>query len=131
MGFFSKRRDAQNQALAKAVAQAVVEALKPPDRPRLAEAGEFFNSSLDGMGKFLANAGDLAIRGAAAAMGQRGGRKTQAKRREAQKKAVRENPSCPMCVNPLRRDVTFEMIAEHRKHTTEDFPNPPPEQPEQ
>jgi hypothetical protein len=113
---FEARRRKRNQELAAAVAVAVVEALKPADRPRLQEAGDFFESSLKGMTGFLSQAGDLALRGAASALGQRGGRRTQQRKRERARAIAREHPACPMCVNPMRRDVTFEMIAEHRKH---------------
>lgn len=119
MWWRKKRETEFAQTVANAVAQAVVEALKHAKPTPEAQAGEFFSNALSGMSGFLNGAGDLALRGAASALGQRGGRKTAAKRqRQAaeQSRLARPAPQCPLCRDPHFKHVTVEMIQNHRRH---------------
>lgn len=43
------------------------------------------------------------------------GRKGIQRRRELARQRV-EQPTCPLCANPLRRDVTIEMVRQHAQH---------------
>jgi len=99
------------------VAEALAEHLPKVDKPSLDEAGNFYAKAIDSMGNFLGNAGDLALRGAASALGQRGGRASGAKR-AAKKIAATVNPpsACPLCKDPSFRFVTVPMIQAHRSH---------------
>lgn len=53
----------------------------------------------------------LNTRQAARALGSRGGRVTQERKKQA-----RQRSGCPLCVDPQRSDVTVEMIQKHREH---------------
>jgi hypothetical protein len=97
-------------------------ALSVSDIPVLAEAfAKSFASQIETNTKiatifaeFTAKMGEMSIRQAARAMGQRSGESRARKREAARKKPS----SCPLCENPLRRDVTVEMIRRHREHDT-------------
>jgi hypothetical protein len=123
---FRKRREKELAALAQAVAAAVVQALGERPKTDLAAAGEFGGQMLDGMSKFLAGAGDIALRGAASQLGQRGGKRTaQRKRqmREAQEAAQRR-PVCKLCRDPMARPLTVQEINLHREHENNVFASP-------
>ena len=71
--------------------------------------------------KFLEMIQGMTARQAARMMGQRSG-EVRRERRAARPKP----PSCALCANPARRDVTLEMVRVHREHATEyELPLPP------
>lgn len=131
MGLFFTRK--KQEALVKEITQAAVtaaiaavqEQLSRPSHPSLDEAGGFYGKAIDSMGNFLANAGELALRGAASAMGQRGGRAT-ARNRAAKRVPPTARPvvECELCRNPLTRNVTVESIMRHRQHEYSGPPSP-------
>jgi hypothetical protein len=115
---FSRNRKKLVQELSAAVGEAVREALKEANKPKLDDFGSFYEKTLGGMSSFMNGAADVAIRGAASALGQRGGRKTQARKRARIELANARNnsPPCPLCRDPLARNITVEQILEHRRH---------------
>jgi len=81
-----------------------------------------FKNQLDGNAKiagvfsdFTKSLGELTMRQAAQRLGSRGGRRS-AERRAAQK----VKSDCPLCRNPLTRNVTVPIIEAHRMHEQED-----------
>lgn len=66
---------------------------------------------LEQMGGFLSVLEDASAKRAAQVLGARGGRRTGERR-----KALPKPPACPLCANPSRRDVTWEMVASHKAH---------------
>lgn len=72
---------------------------------------EIESKLLADMGGFLGVLQEASARKAAAVLGSRGGRASQAK-----KKKRLAAPQCPLCADPMRRDVTTEMVDFHRKH---------------
>lgn len=113
MGFFAKRR----QLLAQAIAEAVAQALSERSRTKPVEIADAGAKMLESMTGFLTGAGDLALRGAASALGQRGGKRTAERRRARLMPAkTADRPACPLCKDPQFRHVTVEMIVAHRQH---------------
>jgi hypothetical protein len=83
--------------------------------------GRVFDSQahqIEQTSRFLDSLQDLSARKAAQIMGSRGGRRTQ-ERKAKQRELSLSSRGCPLCANPMRRDVTVEMIQEHRKHAPE------------
>lgn len=106
------------QTVATAVAQAVGETLKEAQKPKLDDFGGFYEKTLGGMAQFLNGASDVALRGAASALGQRGGRRTQQRKRErlAAAQSAPTARSCKLCRDSHARNLTVDDILEHRKH---------------
>jgi len=63
---------------------------------------------------FLATLQDMSAKKAAQVMGQRGGRRTQERKRAPRLLTI--EPECGLCVDENRRDVTVEMIKGHAQH---------------
>ena len=70
-------------------------------------------SQIEAVGGLLAKMSELSTKRAAQALGSRGGR-ARVRNELARRSAA--SGGCPLCVNPMFRDVTVEIIAEHRKH---------------
>jgi hypothetical protein len=119
MGMFRRRRENLIRDVTAAVMVAVEERLKATTKADPADIADVGAKMLGGMTDFLKGAGDIALRGAASAMGQRGGRRTQEKRRAAKRLAFESNQpaaECDLCRDPLTRNVSIEMIMRHRAH---------------
>jgi hypothetical protein len=116
MGFFARRRAALTEAVTRAVLEAVEKRLDERSKPRIDEVGDVAAKMLGSMTGFLSGAGDLALRGAASALGQRGGRRTQDKRRQLKRLPAGTPAACELCRDPYTRNLTVEMIARHRAH---------------
>lgn len=67
---------------------------------------------LEQMGGFLSVLEEASARKAAAVLGARGGRAAGVSK--ARKRLA--GPTCPLCADPMRRDVTIEMVNQHRAH---------------
>lgn len=106
MGWFSRRREEREAKQAASIAGALVQAL-----PETAKSQAQFGAMVGGWIKDL---GDLSVRRSAALMGARGGRTTQNRRRLRQ--ATRANGTCPLCLDSNFKDVSVQMIVEHRNH---------------
>jgi len=63
---------------------------------------------------FLATLQDMSAKKAAQVMGQRGGRRTQERKRA--RRLLTSEPECGLCVDENRRDVTVEMVKAHAQH---------------
>ncbi len=63
---------------------------------------------------FLSSLQEISAKKAAQIMGQRGGRQTQARKRA--RIEARAEIRCGLCEDPLRRDVTVEMVRAHASH---------------
>ena len=115
---FRRRREKERAELVQAIVQAVTQAIGERSKPDLAQAGEFGGKMLDGMAKFLDGAGEIALRGAASQLGQRGGKRTQARRRAtlAAQEQEQRKPVCKLCRDPLARPLTVAEILNHREH---------------
>ncbi len=74
---------------------------------------------------FLTELQAISAKKAAQIMGQRGGRRTQ-ERKRARLMAPAEQ-ECGLCLDPDRRDVTVEMIRAHNQHIALPRANPPQE----
>lgn len=112
---FKKTRDRIVRETAEAVLAALDQRQADGKKPDLAAVGDFYEKTLGGMSNFLSGAGDLALRGAASLMGQRGGRAKAAKRRAAMP-AANGRVACRLCVNEMVRNPTVAEIMEHRRH---------------
>jgi hypothetical protein len=62
---------------------------------------------------FLTALQEISARKAAQIMGQRGGRRTQERKRL---RLAGPQQQCALCVEPNRRDVTVEMVHAHNQH---------------
>lgn len=98
-----KRRQSELQAVQSTLAQALEGGFA-----RLLEAQA---KMVETNGHFLAEMGQIQVRQAARALGARGGARTAAK-----KAATKKAAACPLCQDPMRQDVTVEMISFHRQH---------------
>ena len=117
MGNFRRRREQLVTDVSRAVLTALEERLKAAPAQSPADIAAVGAQMLGGMTEFLKGAGDLALRGAASALGQRGGRRTQERKRAAKRLAAESQPpNCELCRDPLTRHVTVEMILQHRSH---------------
>lgn len=110
MGWFKRRKEAEQASLVATMSAAFAQALAGVLG---AQTEQIKQSSA-----FLGTLQDLSARKAAQVMGSRGGRKTQ-ERKKAAKAAAATAQACPLCENPQRRGVTLEMIAFHRQHEAE------------
>jgi hypothetical protein len=72
---------------------------------------------------FLGQMQDLSIKTAMRAAGQRGGLKTQ-ERKRAKKAAAPSERQCVLCVNPMHRGTTLEQIEFHRQHENPEIEAP-------
>ncbi len=70
---------------------------------------------------FIGSLGEMSTKQAARIMGQR----SAARRGGAFKQPRKIKIDCPLCANPGRRDVSVEMIKEHRKHGEDSSTLPP------
>lgn len=116
MGWLQRRQERFATAVAVAVAQAIDDRLASLSHNKPSEVIDASGKMLGAMTGFLTGASELALKGAASALGQRGGRKTQALKRKALQSAPRERPACPVCRDPNSRTLTVEQILEHRRH---------------
>jgi hypothetical protein len=116
--FISRRKlEAMRQQIVADVLAALDARHGGSTKPSLAEAGDFYASAIGAMGKFLEQSGDLAVRGAASALGQRGGRAKAAKRAaKAVAAAIKPADECAICRDPLTRNLSVESINRHRFH---------------
>jgi len=88
---------------------------------KLVEAiGQAFGATLSAQAQvmkqnsdFLTALQEISAKKAAQIMGQRGGRRTQERKRA--RLAARET-DCGLCLDPDRRDVTVEMVRAHNQH---------------
>ncbi len=131
--WFKSRR----QKLIADVTAAVVDALAK-QAPTAKEApydsvGKFYAETLGGMSSFLTQAGELALSGAMAAMGRRGGKAKARNRAErlARLAAAPKPSDCELCRDPQTRNVTVESIREHRIHESKGTTNRNGSAPEQ
>jgi hypothetical protein len=80
------------------------------------------SKNVEVMTGFLQAVQELAVKRAASALGQRGGRKSaesRARARNARRPAQSPSaPTCPLCQDINFRDVTVEMITAHRAHSS-------------
>src|SRR5215472_13201647 len=106
MGWFRARRERRDAEQAATIAGALVQALAETAKSQ-AQFGQM-------VGGWIKDLGDLSVKRSAALMGARGGRTTQNRRRLRQ--ANMRSGSCPLCVDENYRDVTVQMISEHRSH---------------
>jgi len=65
---------------------------------------------------FLATLQDMSAKKAAQVMGQRGGRRTQERKRARAQLLAPPHPECGLCIDPNRRDVSVEMVRAHNQH---------------
>jgi hypothetical protein len=65
--------------------------------------------------KFLGSLADISIKRSAQVLGARSQRVR--KERKAATAAAHGSSGCGLCDDPMRGDVSIEMIAEHRKHS--------------
>jgi hypothetical protein len=115
VGFFAKRRQALAEAVAQAVARALDDRLGELSKNKPVEVADAGAKMLGAMSGFLQGAGELALKGAASALGQRGGKRSQALRK--QRVALqRSEPSCELCRDPTSRNISVETINRHREH---------------
>jgi hypothetical protein len=70
-------------------------------------------------GHFLNEMSQIQVRKAAQALGTRGGRK-----KAVNAQARKLISGCALCQDPMRQDVTVEMIARHREHGLSTGPTP-------
>jgi len=63
---------------------------------------------------FLTVISELSAKKAASVLGQRSGKARRAKREASVKQAALS--SCPLCVDPMRHDVTVPMVEAHAQH---------------
>jgi hypothetical protein len=69
---------------------------------------------VEALTSFLTAMSELSMKRAASALGARGGRTTA--KRKAAAKAVAGVRACPLCRDPMSRNISVEILAEHRKH---------------
>jgi hypothetical protein len=125
MGFFARRRTLLAQAIAEAVAEAVVKRLPTAPPTSAADVADVGAKMLGSMTGFLTGASDLALRGAASALGQRGGRRTQERRRgRVALPPISSRPTCRLCRDSHTRNLSVEEIQEHRRHEHSTDPAP-------
>lgn len=109
MGWFSRRKEAEQASLITAMATAFGTALAGVLG---AQAQQIEQST-----KFLGTVQDLSAKQVMRAMGSRGGTST-AKRKKARKEAEKAVASCVLCLDPMHRGTTLEQINFHRQHET-------------
>ncbi len=80
------------------------------------------NRQLDIFSKFLETLADLTTKRAASLMAIRSNKVRVAKKQAARAGAARDG--CGLCSDPFRKDVTVEMISQHRTHETASVPEP-------
>jgi hypothetical protein len=106
----------------------------PPAAPEGPNAtaiiAEAFGKMAGNQTDLFASMSDLAMKSAARRMGIRGGTKRAltAERRADGKFAVKRlrddrGRRCPLCVNPMERNVSIPMIQEHRQHEQQQQPD--------
>lgn len=106
MSWFSRRKEQQKISGLSMMAEAFGKAL-----------GGILQSQAQQMEtqtKFLGVVSDLSAKQAAKIMGQKGGRVTQERKRQAKKAA--QTTDCVLCINPMHRGTTMEQINFHRLH---------------
>jgi hypothetical protein len=114
--WFKSRRNALIAEITAAVIDALEKRHPAASATPIDAIGKFYADSLGGMSAFMTNAGELALRGAMSAMGQRGGRAKAKKRAERLALGAATPRSCALCLDPQYRGVTVQMIQEHRRH---------------
>jgi hypothetical protein len=82
----------------------------------LARIYEAQSRQVEALSTFLTQISELSIKRAAITLGTRSAKV----RREKRTLLVKERATCPLCINPLRTDVTVEMISAHRTHVPDD-----------
>lgn len=124
MSWFSRRKEDRQANAVAMMAEAFGKALGS----MLASQSQQMETQV----KFLGVVSDLSAKQAAKIMGQKGGRVTQERKRQAKRAAAQ--PACVLCADPMHRGTTLEQITLHRQHEGLDQqslfvePRPPGEQ---
>ena len=118
VGWWAKRRSDRLAAQARAESERkadIVETLATALGAALGRVFDAQSHQIEQSARFLDSLQDLSARKAAQIMGSRGG---QAYARNKKKRAAAQAPKveCPLCANPMRRDVTWQMVETHRQH---------------
>lgn len=120
MGWWSRRKEAQEASLVSTLVTAVSQAV----------AGVLAaqTQQIEQQGKFLGTLQDLNAKSAAKMLGSKGGTTTARRKKEAKKAALAQQ-ECVLCANPLHQGTTLEQIAFHRLHQSpQQAPSPEPQE---